>query len=56
MIKFRIAEDTRKLIGKRVEVTQISKRNHNCKQNNFPERLAKICDWLYLVLQLNFCL
>ena len=26
MIKFRIAEDTRKLIGKRVEVTQISKR------------------------------
>ena len=44
------------MIGKRAEVKQISKRNHNCKQNNFPETLAKICDWLYLVLQLNFCL
>ena len=42
------------MIGKRSEVTQISERNHNCKQNNFPETLAKICDWLYLVLQLNF--
>lgn len=44
------------MIGKRAEVKQISKRNHNCKQNNFPETLPKICDWLYLVLQLNFCL